>query len=378
MIHHALFEPLRIGLHLLGPPQLSIDLTDGDSILRAAGVLEQHGEWDGAFRLYALAAELLRGRQDGVYAANCVKEVREKLNRMSTADDDLVLLKHRLVRLDSVVSDESAKWVIAKLLFLQDQDAHAPIHLWVDSDGGSVLAGLAIIETIKGLRPPVHTRCYGRAHSIAAAIVASGRKGDRQAFSDAQLSLTPLVLAGGKPADEGAFHRLLQDVAAIIAERTGQTQQAVRSDMDRGRRFDAAEAKEYGFIDAVMDAVFWRPRILDIQPIPTLSRADVERVVRRDYPPEQLARVIAILDGYGGKDWQPESDRVHLAALKLAAGDVEELARLLDGCDYRDLLAAAEYPGYTKRWDIYRLPTSEFQRTIDEDWAQYVGWLNRQ
>jgi ATP-dependent Clp protease, protease subunit len=155
--------------------------------------------------------------------------------------------------LDDDVNDETAKWVIAKMLFLEYQDPVAPIYLWVESDGGNVLAGLAIIDTLKKIRPPVHTVCRRRAHSIAAVIVASGRKGRRQAYKDARLSITPLTWPDPQPGDERERRRLLQDLIAIVAEQTGQPMQTVRHDFETGREFDARGARDYGLIDSVAD-----------------------------------------------------------------------------------------------------------------------------
>ena len=143
------------------------------------------------------------------------------------------------------------KLVIAQLLFLQDQDPVAPIHFEVGSPGGSVVAGIAIIETMKDIRPPVYARCRRRADSIAALIVASGRKGHRQAREEARLSITPLVWAEGPGEDEATRHRLLQYVTGIVTAQTGQPQEAVQVDFQRGRAFDAQGAKEYGLIDAI-------------------------------------------------------------------------------------------------------------------------------
>src|SRR5262245_56684190 len=113
-----------------------------------------------------------------------------------------------------------------------------------------------------------------------------------------------------------------------------------------------------------------------MQPTPTVSRADVERVVRRDYPADQFAHVMAMLDTYGNDE--RECDRVKLAALKLAAGNLEELSDFLDGSDSRDLMSWAEYPGYSNNQRVInRLPAAERQQIVDEDRAQYVEWLNR-
>src|SRR5262245_36909978 len=116
------------------------------------------------------------------------------------------------------------------------------------------------------------------------------------------------------------------------------------------------------------------------QPTPTVTGADVERIVRRDFPPERAAEALAMLEEYGTDDWQREPHRVRLAALKLAGGDLTRLRYEIEGakCDYRDVLGPAEYPGYTKRmFHIEKLSEDEQQRIIDADWRQYQDWLTR-
>lgn len=118
---------------------------------------------------------------------------------------------------------------------------------------------------------------------------------------------------------------------------------------------------------------------LTVQPTPTVSRSDVERIVRRDFPPDRFDEVIAILDEYGTQDWQRERDRVQLAVLKLAAKSLESLRRHIEWAkaDYRDVLGPAEYPGYGKKqFRIDKLPEPERQRIIDVDWKQYQDWLS--
>jgi hypothetical protein len=117
------------------------------------------------------------------------------------------------------------------------------------------------------------------------------------------------------------------------------------------------------------------------QPTPNVTSADVERVVRRDFPAERFAEVMAMLSEYGADEsWQREADRVRLAALKLAAGSMERLRYEIEGAksDYRDVLGPAEYPGYSKRvGGRKKLPPEEEQRIIDADWKQYQDWLMR-
>jgi hypothetical protein len=113
------------------------------------------------------------------------------------------------------------------------------------------------------------------------------------------------------------------------------------------------------------------------QPIPSVSRADVERVVRRDFPADRATEVLALLGEYGT---EASDARVHLAILKLAAGNIESLRTHVGDArfDCRDVLGAAEYPGYMKRWSrIEKLPLKERQQIIDADWSQYCEWLAR-
>jgi len=116
------------------------------------------------------------------------------------------------------------------------------------------------------------------------------------------------------------------------------------------------------------------------QPTPTVSAADVERVVRRDFPTERVAEVLAILQEYGTESWQGEHDRVRLAALKLAASNLEKLRLHIETAkrDYRDVLAYAEYPSYISRVPgPGTRPPDEVKRIIDADWKQYQDWLTR-
>ncbi len=116
------------------------------------------------------------------------------------------------------------------------------------------------------------------------------------------------------------------------------------------------------------------------QPTPDVSAEDVERILRRDFPDNQIDEARRLLQTYGTESWHRETHRVRLAALKLAAGDVDRLRIEIDtaGTDYRDVLAPAEYPEYFRR---IRSPNSvspeERRRIIDADWKQYSQWLAR-
>jgi hypothetical protein len=115
--------------------------------------------------------------------------------------------------------------------------------------------------------------------------------------------------------------------------------------------------------------------------IPTVSRADVERVVRRDFPPELYDTVLSLLDEYGKADWQRERDRVQLALLKLAAGNADKLLEWLPYAmqDYPDALIAAETPDFGKTGFVgrARLSAEQKQNLSDREWAQYSEWLYR-
>jgi len=116
------------------------------------------------------------------------------------------------------------------------------------------------------------------------------------------------------------------------------------------------------------------------QPIPQVTPDDVERVVCRDFTADEYATVTAMLNEYGPEKWHRESARVRLAALKLANGSVRRLQVSIDSAkrDYRDALAAAEYPAYFNIGSrVQELSIKERSRVIDEDWRQYEEWLKK-
>ena len=113
------------------------------------------------------------------------------------------------------------------------------------------------------------------------------------------------------------------------------------------------------------------------QPVPDVSRADVERVVRRDFDDAHAAKAIEMLDVYLSDS--RESCRVQLAVLKLAAGRLDALGRAIETAlrDYRDVLAGAEFPRYSREIGIDDIPASLMKAVIDDDWMQYESWLRR-
>ena len=114
------------------------------------------------------------------------------------------------------------------------------------------------------------------------------------------------------------------------------------------------------------------------QPIPSVTAEDVERIVRRDFPPDAFDKVMAMLNEYGTLAWQREPVRVRLAALKLAKGKISELRRYVElaKVDCRDVLAPAEYPNYLlKGPGVERLPEVRRNQAVEDDWNPYTAWL---
>lgn len=168
-------------------------------------------------------------------------------------------LARREVVLRGEITEENANVVMAKLLYLDNLDSATPITLVVDSVGGSVIAGLAIVDTLAFVAAPVHTRCEVRAHSIAAIVVACGEAGQRAAASGAELSLSlPWGSPEGDAADLEALQReidrLAEGLVSLVAAATGRERQEVRGDFERETRFDAAGARDYGLVDLVADS----------------------------------------------------------------------------------------------------------------------------
>lgn len=121
-------------------------------------------------------------------------------------------------------------------------------------------------------------------------------------------------------------------------------------------------------------------RVHRMQPVPNVSATDVERIVRRDYRPQEVASVLDDLTEYGKEAWHREPLRVRLAILRLAAGDREALRSHLEVAkrDYRDVLAGAEYPNYLRRVPASEdLADQEKQKAINQDWRQYQNWFEK-
>ena len=190
---------------------------------------------------------------------NLIPTVIETTNRGERAYDIYSrLLKDRIIMLGSQIDDNVANSIVSQLLFLQAQDSEKDIYLYINSPGGSVTAGFAIYDTIQHIKPDVQTICIGMAASMGSFLFAAGAKGKRFALPNAEVMIhQPLGGAQGQATEiEIAANHILktrEKLNRILSERTGQSIEKIQQDTDRDNFLTAAEAKEYGLIDEVME-----------------------------------------------------------------------------------------------------------------------------
>lgn len=166
------------------------------------------------------------------------------------------LLKDRIIFLGSEVNDTTASLVVAQLLFLEAEDPDKDIHLYINSPGGSVTAGMAIYDTMQYIKPDVCTVCIGMAASMGAFLLSSGAKGKRFALPNSEIMIhQPSGGTNGQVTDmEIHVKRIIamkQKLNEILSENTGQPIERVKEDTERDNFMTANEAKEYGIIDEV-------------------------------------------------------------------------------------------------------------------------------
>lgn len=169
------------------------------------------------------------------------------------------LLKDRIVFLGGGIDDDMANLIIAQLLFLESEDPKKDISLYINSPGGSVTAGLAILDTMNHVKPDVSTVCVGMAASAAAVILATGAKGKRYALPNAEVMIhQPWGGAQGQATDiEITARHILATrdrLNRILAKATGQDLSKIEKDVDRDYFMMADEAKKYGLVDQVYKA----------------------------------------------------------------------------------------------------------------------------
>jgi ATP-dependent Clp protease protease subunit len=169
------------------------------------------------------------------------------------------LLKDRIIFLTGGIDDDTANLIIAQLLFLESEDPKKDIFLYVNSPGGSVSAGLAILDTMNHVKPDVATVCVGMAASAAAVILAAGEKGKRFALPNAEIMIhQPWGGAQGQASDiEITAKHILATrdrLNKILAKATGQSLEKIEKDVDRDYFMMAEDAKKYGLVDTVYKA----------------------------------------------------------------------------------------------------------------------------
>ena len=167
------------------------------------------------------------------------------------------LLKERIIFLGEEVTDASASVIIAQLLFLEGEDPEKDIHLYINSPGGSVSAGLAIYDTMQYIKCDVSTICIGMAASMGSFLLSGGKKGKRYALPNAEIMIhQPLGGAQGQATEiQIAAEHILktrQKLNTILAENTGQSLEKIQADTERDNFMSAQEAKEYGLVDEVI------------------------------------------------------------------------------------------------------------------------------
>jgi ATP-dependent Clp protease protease subunit len=167
------------------------------------------------------------------------------------------LLKDRIIFIGSAIDDDVANLVIAQLLFLSAQDAEKDIHLYINSPGGSVTAGMGIYDTMQFIKPDVSTICVGMAASMGSLLLTAGAKGKRFALPNAEVMIhQPLGGVRGQATDikihADWIIKTKQKLNLIYVERTGQPLEKIERDTDRDNFMSADEAKAYGLIDEVI------------------------------------------------------------------------------------------------------------------------------
>ena len=170
-------------------------------------------------------------------------------------------LKDRIIFLAEDVNPTSASLVVAQLLFLESEDPDREIHLYINSPGGSITDGMAIVDTINYIKCPVSTICVGLAASMGAVLLASGAKGKRFATPNAEILIHQPLIAGGGLSGQTTEIKIHADhmvktrekLNKLLSERTGQDLATIEKDTERDNYMTAEEALKYGLIDGIMD-----------------------------------------------------------------------------------------------------------------------------
>ena len=168
------------------------------------------------------------------------------------------LLKDRIVFLGNAIDDHEANIIIAQMLFLESEDPEKDIHLYINSPGGIVTAGMAIYDTMQYLRSPISTLCFGQAASMGAVLLTAGAPGKRFALPHSRIMLhQPMGGYQGQATDIDIHAREIirtrHELEEILVRHTGQTIEKIHQDTDRDYFLNGEQAREYGIIDKVIE-----------------------------------------------------------------------------------------------------------------------------
>lgn len=192
-------------------------------------------------------------------ALNLVPVVVEQTSRGERAYDIYSrLLKERVIFIVGPVEDYMANLVVAQLLFLESENPEKDVHLYINSPGGSVSAGLAIYDTMQFIKPDIGTICVGQAASMGAVLLAAGAKGKRYALPNSRVMIhQPLGGFQGQATDIEIHTREILDARErlnrILASHTGQSIERIAKDTDRDNFMSGEQARTYGLIDSVLE-----------------------------------------------------------------------------------------------------------------------------
>ncbi len=171
------------------------------------------------------------------------------------------LLKDRIIFLAEDVNSTSASLVVAQLLFLESEDPDKEINFYINSPGGSITDGMAIVDTINYIKCPVSAICVSMAASMGAVLLASGAKGKRYATPNSEILIHQPLIAGGGLSGQTTEIKIHADhmvktrekLNKLLADRTGQSLEKIMQDTERDNYMSAQEALEYGLIDGILD-----------------------------------------------------------------------------------------------------------------------------
>jgi ATP-dependent Clp protease, protease subunit len=222
----------------------SVDLSDCDEEVSDRDIVE-------------IVAELTGNSIERILASGIFD--RAKQDRERTFDIHSRLLRDRIIFLGNLIDDEISNTIVAQLLFLEAEDPEKDIYLYINSPGGSVSAGMAILDTMEQIRPDICTICMGFAAGMGGLLLGAGAKGKRMSLATGKMILNkPTGGTQGQEIDIAQMKEILYLTTTIndlLAKYTGQSPEKIDRDTDRDFHLNAIEAKEYGLIDTIVDRI---------------------------------------------------------------------------------------------------------------------------